>query len=351
MSGLVGGPTDYAFGAQLIANSGQLKQQVDKFTLQSSDGYISPSYSGLGAGAATALSLQPQVAGIATSQADVSAASTRMQATQTIMTQLTQIATNFETSATQLGTTGGTDVDIIASQARNALQQVAGLLNTQSGGVYLFAGQDTGNPPVPDPAGLVTSPYFTAIQTAVSGLATNGAVATEAATLTAATTAANSPLSATLSMKPPVVDLGDGQQIAIGISAGANLIAVIPGTDTTGSYVSDLLRALATLGSLNSNQTSAPGFSTLAGDVAGNLQNVVSALGTDSGALGAVQDQVTATGTNLSDVSMALKQQVSNVEDVDIAATATQLTQAQTQLQASYKLISELSSLSLVNYL
>ena len=351
MSGTIGVTTDYAFGSQLIGNSQQLKQQVSQLTLQSSDGYISPTYAGLGSGAAEALSLQPQIAGFATLQDNINTASTRMQATQSVMTQLTQIATSFEQSATQLGTTGGTDVDALASQARNALQQVTGLLNTQSGNVYLFAGQDTTNPPVPDPAGLARSSYFTAIQTAVAGLATNGAAATEAATLTAATTAANSPFSATLSTQPPVADLGDGQQVATGISAGANLVATITGTDTTGSYVNDLLRALSTLGSLSSSQNSATGFSALAGAVAGNLQKVVTALGTDSAALGAVQDQVTATGSNLSALSTALTQQLTNVEDVDIASTATRLTQAQTQLQASYKLISELSSLSLVNYL
>ena len=42
-------------------------------------------------------------------------------------------------------------VDTIAASARDALGQVAGLLDTQDGGVYVFAGQDTANPPVPDP--------------------------------------------------------------------------------------------------------------------------------------------------------------------------------------------------------
>jgi flagellin-like hook-associated protein FlgL len=53
----------------------------------------------------------------------------------------------------------------------------------------------------------------------------------------------------------------------------------------------------------------------------------------------------------LASVQTALTTQVSNVENVDAAATATALTQAQQQLQISYKLIASMQSLSLVNYI
>jgi flagellin-like hook-associated protein FlgL len=46
-----------------------------------------------------------------------------------------------------------------------------------------------------------------------------------------------------------------------------------------------------------------------------------------------------------------LTTQLSNIEDADLATVATKLTAAQTQLTASYKLISSAGTLSLVNFL
>ena len=47
----------------------------------------------------------------------------------------------------------------------------------------------------------------------------------------------------------------------------------------------------------------------------------------------------------------ALSGQVSSAENVDMAATLSQLSLVQTQMQASYQLISAMSGLSLVNFL
>ncbi|MEA2739844.1 MAG: Bacterial flagellin C-terminal helical region, partial [Acetobacteraceae bacterium] len=53
----------------------------------------------------------------------------------------------------------------------------------------------------------------------------------------------------------------------------------------------------------------------------------------------------------LSDTATALSGQLSSVQDVDMAATLSKLTSMQTQLQASYRLITGENSLSLVNFL
>ncbi|MBV8914283.1 MAG: hypothetical protein JOZ05_14730, partial [Acetobacteraceae bacterium] len=47
----------------------------------------------------------------------------------------------------------------------------------------------------------------------------------------------------------------------------------------------------------------------------------------------------------------ALKTQISSAEDVDMASTLSQLTQVQTQMQASYQMIASFSGLSLVKFL
>ncbi len=49
--------------------------------------------------------------------------------------------------------------------------------------------------------------------------------------------------------------------------------------------------------------------------------------------------------------STALSAQLSSVQDVDMAQTLSTITQVQTQLQASYQLISNVSGLSLAKFL
>jgi flagellar hook-associated protein 3 FlgL len=113
----------------------------------------------------------------------------------------------------------------------------------------------------------------------------------------------------------------------------------------------DVLRALATIGSLSSSQLGAGGFQGLVQDTRTSLSGAISAMGTDAGVLGDAQSRLATTKTQLSDTSTALTSQVSSAEDVDMAATLSRITLTQTQLQASYQLIAGIGSLSLVKFL
>jgi flagellin-like hook-associated protein FlgL len=67
--------------------------------------------------------------------------------------------------------------------------------------------------------------------------------------------------------------------------------------------------------------------------------------------MGDQQAALTNEQASIGDTTTALKGQLSNAEDVDLASTLTQLSSVQTQLQASYQLIAGLQSLSLTRYL
>ncbi len=235
------------------------------------------------------------------------------------------------------------------------MQQVAGLLDTQVGGVYVFAGQDSTTPPVPNPTGITQSAFYTAIQTAIGNLGTNGAAATSSATLAIAAPGATSPFAPSLEAAgaQSEADLGDGTRVALAPLANANSNALSAGTGTTstGSYTRDLLLGLATLGSLTTASTTAAGFTGLVQNTITTLNGAAAAANTDIAALGDRQDQVTTAQTELTGVNTALQTQLSNVQDADLTQVATQLAQAQTQLQASYQVISALSQLSLTKYL
>jgi flagellin-like hook-associated protein FlgL len=363
MSGAIG-PGEFGLYGGLVgpalSDSNAIKKQIDTLTQQAGDGHVADTYAGLGAGAGTALSLAPQIASLQAWQNNIAAATGTMGVAQTALTQISSIASTFYAQVVNLNGLDASQVDSVASDAQSALQQVAGLLDSTDGGSYVFGGQDTANPPLPDPNGITSSGFFTQIQAAVAGLATNGAAATTAATLAIASSnaASTSPFSAALSQPAaalasfrPTVANGPNEQTPIGIVASANAAATSTGSVTTGSYTRDILGALATIASLSSSQIGDAGFSTVVSNVYTCLGNAITALNQDAGVLGNTQTALTAQATTQADMSTALQTQVGNVEDVNMAQTLSQLTQTQTRLQASYQLISGLQSLSLAKYL
>jgi flagellar hook-associated protein 3 FlgL len=339
---------------QVVADANQTKQTINQLTAETASGLISTNYAGLGKGAALVLDLGPQLAANTQIQTNATQAGTAASAAQSALGQIESIASNFATQAQDLIGISGT-TNTVASSAQSALTQVANLLDTKVGDVYVFAGQDSGNPPVPNPNNINSSGFMTAIQTAIAGLSTNGQAATSAATLAIASPGGTSPFSATLEAggAQSQVDLGSGNYVkgAPLANANSNAVSAGAGTTSTGSYTRDILLGLATLGSLTSTQASDPGYVPLVQNTIATLTGAVSAINTDIGALGDRQDQFTSTNTAAADTATALQTQISSVQSVDLTQVATQLSDAQTQLQASYQLISNLSTLSLAKFL
>ena len=360
MSGAVTAYAGYGAMNTLIADAQTVRQRMDQLTQQSSTGLIAQTYAGLGSGAAVSLDLRPQIAALGVWQSNINAATGAMGVTQTAMTQVQSIASNFRAQLDTLNGVTPSNVDSLASSARQALVQVAGLLDTTDGGTYVFGGADSTNPPVPNPDQILSSGFATQIASAVAGLAGAGASATAAATLAVASSnaAGTSPFSAYMSqpaaaLKPgiPSVQTGAGQTQAVGLLASANTYATSTGSSTTGSWSRDLLRALATIGAMSSSQVSLSGFQGLVSDTYNSLTGVVAATADEAGGLGNQQTAITAEGTVLADQATALTAQVSPAENVDMAKTLSDLSLVQTQLQSSYQLISGQSALSLVKFL
>ena len=359
MSGSVGAAgLNFSTLNTLIANTAVVHQQLDTLTEQASTGLAAQTYAGLGASAAVSLDLNPQLAALQTYQNNINQATGSMQVTQTAMTQIQQIAATFVADMPKLNSVTASEIDTTAADARSALTDVANLLDTTNGNTYVFGGLDSSNPPVPDPDNILSSGFYTQINTAVSGLTTNGSAATIASTLATASSNATgtSPFSAYMSqsppaISPPIVQTGEGGTTQIGLLASANSVAVSGGTSTTGSYMRDLMRDLATIGSMSSSQANDPNFTSLVQDTTTSLNGVVNAMATDVGVLGDSQSNLTNIQTQLTSTATALNSQVSAVQDVDMATTLSNLTATQTQLQASYRLISGASTLSLVSFL
>jgi flagellar hook-associated protein 3 FlgL len=353
MSGSIG-QTEYGLLSQLVANSATVRQRLTTLTQQASDGLIADTYAGLGNGASVALNLHPHIAALQTQQKNIDAATSRLGVTQTAMTQLQSIASTYLANLNNLNGLNPSELASVAANARAALTQTANLLDTQDGNVYVFAGQDTQNPPVPNPNAIGSSGFATQIAAAVGGLSASTASTTLSIASSNAT--GTSPFSAYLSqpagaLQAPALQVGPGQIQLVGLLASGNSAIASTGTSTTGSYMRDLMRALATIGSLTSSQVNDPNFSALIQDTRTSMTGTVSAMAADTGVLGDTQTRLTTMQTGLANAQTALTIQVGNAENADVAATLSALTQTQTQLQSSYQLIAGLSALSLAKFL
>ena len=343
---------DYGSLTRAVAASAAIKSQLDTIGAQISSGHVSDSYAGLGAGAQTSLDLQPQISHLAAQSTAIDTVTGRLTVAQTALTQITSIASKFEAQLASLNNVTPSQIDGVAVSARAALQQVASLIDSTDGNTYVFAGTDSATAPITDPGAITTSAFYTQIGSAVAGLSANGAAATATATKTIA--ASDTPGTTPFSGPPGSVatlQIGTGAAVQVGVLANANTLAVSGGSSTTGSYMRDILRGLATLSNLSSTQANDPGFVDLVKDTHDSFAGAITAIGAESGALGNIQASLKAVQTQSTDASTALAAQVSSVQDVDMAKTISDLSQVQTQLTASYKLISEISKLSLVNYL
>jgi flagellar hook-associated protein 3 FlgL len=358
MSISAAGPADYGQMASLISDSSAIKQNLDQLTTQISSGLVSNTYAGLGSGATVSLNLEPQIAALQTWQNNINQAAGGIQVTQTAMTQIQQIASNFLSQTANLEGADPSEVDTVAASAQQALVQVADLLDSQDGNTYVFAGQDTANPPVPDPNSILSSGFYTQIAAQVGALGTQGAAATVANTLSigSSNTIGTSPFSTYMSqpaadLQAPTIQIGQGQTATVGLLASANSSVASTGSATTGSYMRDVMTALATMGSLSSSQVGDSGYTTLVQSINTTLTGAVSAMAEDVGVLGNTQTNLTASQTTMSDTANALTTQVGDVQDVDMAQAMSNLSLVQTQLEGSYQVIATMSSLSLAKYL
>ena len=344
--------------SQVVNDAATIRRLLDDLTRQAGDGLVADTYAGLGAAAAIPLSLGSAVEEATTWQANTEAATGPLQTAQSALAQINDIATHFFSQTAALNGINATAIDTTAAGARDALSQLSSLLNSKYGNIYVFSGTDSANPPIP--GDILTSGMVTSIATAVANLQTGGAAATIASTLAAAgsNAATVSPFSASLSQPATtlqgartLVAAGPGAPVPIGVLASANGDIASTGSSTTGSYIRDIMRALATIGSLSGSQASASGLAALVQDAHTCLGDAISALNGDMGVMGNRQAALQTRKTSLNDTVTALQGQISTVKDVDMAATLSHLTATQAQLQASYQLLNTVRSLSLASVL
>ena len=188
-----------------------------------------------------------------------------------------------------------------------AFAQFRASLNTSEGGGALFGGSQTDGPPF-----LVNTVANTLSTPATAAFANDGIKAS--------------------------ARLADGLDVEFGVTASEI---------GTGLYTA--FQTIASAGTLGDTPTASQ--LDILSQAAGQIDTGLTALRGVNAENGRKQAQVEALGTRASDRATLLQGVISGYEDADLGQIATDLAQQKTVLQASYSVFSQLSGLSLVNFL
>lgn len=258
----------------------------------------------------TLLQLRANLAQNSQVQSNLSLALTDAQAADNALSSSIQLMDTATTLATQ-GATATSDATTrasLAQQVQSILQQMVSNSQTNVEGVYIFGG-DQGTPQYTyDPT--QANPVVTQQTSASTGQIQNPAGGTFQASLSAQ-------------------QIFDGQDPATGG----------PATDNVFNALNTLVTAL------NNNDTAGITNSIPL------LQAASTQLNSSDAFYGNLEDQIQGATTYASSYGVQLQTEISNIQDADIPTAATELTQANTQLQAAMEMEGQLPHSSLFNYL
>jgi len=384
--------------------------KVADLNTQASSGYKSREYSGIAESTQRLLNLEAEYTRTDQYLRNATQAKLRLQSMETAVDEMTSVAVKMKTLLIQALSANQSDDVNLDNEATQAMQQIAGLLNSNLDGRFLFAGGRSDQPAV-DIDKIYPADNYASGDTAISAAdtlaslgVTDGTIEivssdSDGNTLTtnipyvAATTTigdlidtinGNTANGATSSLRPissggsprlNIENVGNGS-ITLNEIGGGNILEAlgltkIPNPRNDTAYYSGDQQILSTRVDKNYDISygilaDAPAFQSL-------IQGLGIAAGTtDQEALGQALDHINDAIENLpniqgkigldianlerfegshADFKVFASQAIADIEGVDIPLTLVELAQHETALNASFMTISRSSELSLVNYL
>jgi flagellin-like hook-associated protein FlgL len=353
--------TGYPAFDRTAAVAASLRNRMAEEARQAAGGRRADGYAGLGGDARRAVDLRAELARRESLSLVAERGEVRAAHTQTVLKRLTAIATEMSGRANGLLGMDPANATLMASSARNALREVAGLLNERFEGEAVFGGSDLDASPIP--GAIETSGMVTGIADLVQGLAPGqgAAIRAQIRTLAASNEPGVTPFSerATQSAlgliedRRRAVPVEDGLTVEIGLLPNRNAAAAqSDAPDSTGSWARDLLGGLATIAALGPNQAGmGDDFAEVVRGAIGALRAGLEGVTAEAGALGAAESRLSAARKRHEEVASQVELQLAGVEEVDLAEAITRLQSTRTQLEASYRSLSMLGGLSLSNFL
>jgi flagellin-like hook-associated protein FlgL len=334
----------------MVPDQTRLRERIGTLTRQVSTGEVGQTHGALGFEAQRAIDLRGDIARREAYLGATDTALGRMGSAQSVLGRLETLAQQTAAEAARARTLGAAAVEQLALSARIALEEAATLLNARHAGEYLFAGSNLALAPVPGAEGIATGPMAAGIAAAVATIDPDPAnlgplLATTAAV---ATNPASTPFNAWLEgagLTDPrrAVVVADGERVAWGVLANQDQSG-----ESAGAWGREMLRGLATLAALTpASAAQGAGYDALLREVGGGLRAAGDGIAAERSALGVREQRVMAVRERHADLLVALRTQLGQVEEVDVAEVTARLRQAELRLSASYETTGMISRLSL----
>jgi flagellin-like hook-associated protein FlgL len=132
-----------------------MRQQLADLQRQLATGKKSATYAGLGLDSGLGVALRAQLSGIAGFDQSMTTVGVRLNVAQSALTRMTALGSEVQTALAQPGEITSSGQTVAQATARNQLDELLNLLNSQADGRYLFAGRKVDQPPVPSATQLL----------------------------------------------------------------------------------------------------------------------------------------------------------------------------------------------------
>lgn len=296
--------------ALILSQVREAQARMQETQIQMATGYKAQRYSGIAPDARQLVNLEASRARMEQYQTSNKTVDLRLQTMEAATAQVLGAATQLKTLLTNALNASNANDMAIGLQAQNLLNEVAKQLNVKIGDRYLFSGSKTDTPPVD-----LNAAGYTAPPTTYPSVADTGYYQGDSVVLT--TRAA------------------DDYDLTYGVTANEPAFEKI-------------IRALQ----LAATVTTTPTLDRDRLNDALSLANdAVNGLPTIRARIGAAQNALQAANDDHADMTTYMEQSIVAITSVDITEAASRLSADQLMLQASYMTISQLSQLSLANYL
>jgi flagellar hook-associated protein 3 FlgL len=320
--------------SMLQTTQNQLNQTQD----QISTGRVADTYAGLG-GSATydSLSLRSQANQLDAFNTAINNVTPITSAMDAAMTNVTSSAQSVLSSMQAVVQSGNINMTTLNESAQNALTSIQQMLNTQEAGVYVFSGSDNTNAPVAS-----TSALGTAVNTDLSAFAGGTETAAQVLSNVGSYTAAQVGYSTTLA---------SATNVTVPTAPNVNTDYTVKASN---SGFQSVMKGLSIIANLQYDPSNETGFYQIYNGAMQMINSGINEATQDQATLGVATKAMTNAQTQITATQSVLNTSITNVEDLSssqIAAASTKLSTLESQLQASYSIITQLQNLHLVDYL
>lgn len=318
----------------------RLQSRQAELQTQASTGKKGTTLGELGVDALHSVNVRAVLQHVQTYKSNINTVELYASSVDTVMTRMSGIMDELRQAYATRNTDLAKDTTFLNELGQRGLKELAGLLNTQVEGRYIFAANDIHTPPVKDTDGLLArfqteidsygAPTFAAGSTVVTNMsaamedpANYGTVYSE--TLEYAGNSLKARVDA-------------NRDVSYGLRADAPVFK-------------DMMRALATAATVKLTDGTKAAFDEVLKSGADVTRDAISSLNTEQGRLGMVREEMKQLTVKHDQIATSFTEEVGKIEDVDIAEVASKLKLNDTALQSTYKIIGSMREFSLLNFL